>query len=202
MKYFREPLTLLMPMCTTSPLLCPYVLPPPPYPHLHVPRILFERFITRTLSLCSPGQMSTAWQTDSRISRVSQSTFDCLLSRPDFLSSGTRALSLYRYWFISQLRFHCCVGFLGGYFFSIINMFCFYFEIWFGSQGKRVSVSGDVLMNMETIWVKALSNLKRAPQTLIIAAQCVYWKSIFIPWQNPKIWDADGFDRRSWALID
>lgn len=87
---------------------------PPPHPHLHVPRILFERFITRTLSLCSPGQMSTAWQTDRRISRVLQSTFDCLLSRPDFLSSRTQAFSLSWRWLISQLIFchYACAAFL------------------------------------------------------------------------------------------
>lgn len=57
MKYFREPLTPLMPMCTLHP---PptfshflYLLVPPPT--RHVPQILFERLITRTLSLCSRG---------------------------------------------------------------------------------------------------------------------------------------------------
>lgn len=50
--------------------------------------------------------MSTAWQTDRRISRVLQSTFDCLLSLgPDFLSSQTRAFSSSWHWFISRLRF-------------------------------------------------------------------------------------------------
>lgn len=44
--------------------------PPPPPLHLHIPRILFERLITRTLSLCSRGPDEPAWQTDSRISRV------------------------------------------------------------------------------------------------------------------------------------
>lgn len=59
MKYFRELLTPLMPMCTLHP--PPFLslslpsCPPPPHHPPHIPRILFERLITRTLSLCSRG---------------------------------------------------------------------------------------------------------------------------------------------------
>lgn len=110
MKYFRESLTLLMPMCASSLLLYPLVLshlslpqtlPAHPHtslPHLHyhVPRILFEKFITRTLSLCSPDQMSTAWQTDRSISCILQNSFDGLLPQHSVLCSQRQVFSCYR----------------------------------------------------------------------------------------------------------
>lgn len=94
---------------------------PPPHPglppSLHVPRILFERFITRTSSLCSPGQMSTAWQTDGRISRVSQRIFDCLLSRPQNIFIVLTLIHITAFFY-----FYCAfVAFL----YSLFNLICY-----------------------------------------------------------------------------